>query len=176
MEKQHNVWVYFSKIRQFSCFSAKWSMTFSRSMSKSRSIAKTHKSLNRLSDILLRVFVLINFILLNVRSHVVEETGMVSATRRIDITLGKACFNGNSSMYSSTMFSSCFSFSIGFSTCISLHKDAKSTSICVANGLIESVWRKLPEPGQRADMAFRIRILSSEKRYFSSDKIESRIG
>ena len=150
-------------------------MTFSRSMSKSRSIAKIHKSLNRPSDILLRVFVLINFILLNVRSHVVEETGMVNATMRSDITLGKACFNGNSSIYKSTMLSSCFSFSIGFSTWSSLHNDGKSTFICTAKGLIDSVWRKLLLSGQRADIAFRIRILSSEKRSFSSDKIESRI-
>jgi hypothetical protein len=48
-------------------------------MLKARSTAKTHKSLNRVSDILLRVVVFISFILLNVLLRVVEETGIVMA-------------------------------------------------------------------------------------------------
>jgi hypothetical protein len=52
-------------------------MSFSKSILKSRSTAKTHKSLNLISDIVLRVFVLISFILLNVLPHVVDETGKV---------------------------------------------------------------------------------------------------
>ncbi len=139
----NKVWLYFNKIRVFLCFSAKPSITFSRSITKSCSIAKMHKSLSRTFDMLLRVFVLISFILLKVHSHVVEEIGIVSATRRSDITVGKACFNGNNSIYKATILSNFLSFNIGFSTCISLHKDDKSALICAANGRMESMWRKL---------------------------------
>jgi hypothetical protein len=38
---------YFNKIQQFVCFSEKLSITFSKLKQKSRSIAKTHKSLTR---------------------------------------------------------------------------------------------------------------------------------
>ena len=135
----NNVRFYFNKMREFLCFSAKRSIIFSKSFIKSLSIAKTHRPLNRLSDILFLVWVLISLILLNVRPHVVEEIGIVNATTRSDIVVGKACFNGNNAMYKSTIFSDRLSFNIGFSACISLHKDENSTFKCVANGRLDSM-------------------------------------
>ncbi len=64
---------------------------FSKLMLKSRSTAKIHKSLSRLSDIVLRVVVFISFILLNVLSHVVDETGSHTVIIR-DIIVGNPCF------------------------------------------------------------------------------------
>ena len=72
--------LHFSKILLFLCKSF---MSFSKSIAKARSTAKTHKSLNRLSDIVLCVVVLINFILLNVLSQVLVEIGTV-----IDVQMG----------------------------------------------------------------------------------------
>jgi len=86
---------YFNRILLFLCKSAKLSMSFSKLMLKSRSTAIIHKSLSRLSDIVLRVVVFISFILLNVLSHVVDETGSHTAIIR-DI-VGNPCFSGNSS-------------------------------------------------------------------------------
>ena len=77
LKKLKNHKLYFNKILLFLCKLAKSSMSFSKSILKSRSTAKTHKSLNLISDIVLRVFVLISFILLNVLPHVVDETGKV---------------------------------------------------------------------------------------------------
>ena len=76
-KKLKNHKLYFNQILLFLCKLAKSSMSFSKSTLKSRSTAKTHKSLNLISDIVLRVFVLISFILLNVLPHVVDETGNV---------------------------------------------------------------------------------------------------
>jgi hypothetical protein len=66
-------------------------------MLKSRSTARTHKSLNRVSDIVLRLVVFMNFILLNVISQVVDETGIVMAAVIRNIVVGNAWFNGNNS-------------------------------------------------------------------------------
>jgi hypothetical protein len=71
-------------------------MSFPKVMLKSRSTAKVHKSLSRLSDIVLRVVVFISFILLNVLSHLVDETGSHTAIIR-DIIVGNPCFSGNGS-------------------------------------------------------------------------------
>ncbi len=87
---------YFNRILLFLCKSTKLSMSFSKLMLKSRSTAKTHKSLSRLSDIVLRVVIFISFILLNVLSHVVDETGSHTAIIR-DIIVGNPCFSGNGS-------------------------------------------------------------------------------
>ncbi len=88
---------YFNRILLFLCKSAKLSsMNFSKLMLKSRSTAKIHKSLSRLSDIALRVVVFISFILLNVLSHVVDKTGSHTAIIR-NIIVGNPCFSGNSS-------------------------------------------------------------------------------
>ncbi len=88
---------YFNRILLFLCKSTKLSMSFSKLMLKSRSTAKTHKSLSRLSDIVLRVVVFISFILLNVLSHVVDETGIIIAAMIRDIIVGNSSFSGNSS-------------------------------------------------------------------------------
>jgi hypothetical protein len=85
-------------------------------MLKSRSTAKTHKSSNRVSDIVLRVVVFINFILLNVLSQVVEETGTVIAAIRRNIIVGNAFFSGNNSTYRSIILSNFESFNIGLRT------------------------------------------------------------
>ncbi len=66
-------------------------------MLKSRSTARTRKSLNRASDIVLRVIVFISFILLNVLSQVVDETGIAMAAMIRNIVVGNTCFNGNNS-------------------------------------------------------------------------------
>jgi hypothetical protein len=87
---------YFNRILRFLCKSAKLSMNFSKLMLKSRSTAKIQKLLSRLSDIVLRVVVSISFILLNVLSHVVDETGSHTAIIR-DVIVGNPCFSGNSS-------------------------------------------------------------------------------
>ena len=51
-------------------------MSFSKSMLRSSSAAKTHK-FNLISDIVSRAVALISFILRNVLSHVVDETGIL---------------------------------------------------------------------------------------------------
>jgi hypothetical protein len=48
-------------------------------MLKSRSTVRTHKSLNRLSDIVLRVVTFISFVSLNVLLQVIDETGIAMA-------------------------------------------------------------------------------------------------
>jgi hypothetical protein len=53
---------------------------------------------------LLRAVVLIYFILLNVRSIIVDDTGIVNAPTIRDITVGNACLNGKTSKYNSTIF------------------------------------------------------------------------
>jgi len=81
---------YFNRILLFLYELVKLSMSCSKLMLKSRSTARTHKSLNRVSDIVLRVVVFISFILLNVLSQVVDETGIVKAAV---IRNGKQNFN-----------------------------------------------------------------------------------
>jgi len=88
---------YFNRILLFFCKSAKLSMSFSKLILKSRSTAKTHILLSRLSDIVLRVFVFIIFILLNVLSHVVDETGIVIEAMIRNIIVRNPSFSGNSS-------------------------------------------------------------------------------
>ena len=57
----------------------------------SLSIANNDKSLSLVSDILLRAVVLMSFILINVRSVVVDDTDSVIAPVRSDMIVGKAC-------------------------------------------------------------------------------------
>ena len=57
----------------------------------SLSIANNDKSLSLVSDILLRAVVLMSFILLNVRSVVVDDTRSVIALVRSDVIVGKDC-------------------------------------------------------------------------------------
>ena len=78
-------------------------MNFSKLMLKSRFTVKTHKSFNRLSNIVLRVVVFISFILLNVLSQIVDETGIVITATSERITIGNVYFNGNISIYRSTI-------------------------------------------------------------------------
>jgi hypothetical protein len=68
---------YFNRILLFLGELAKLFMSCSKLMLKSRPTASTHKSLKRVSDIVLRVVVFISLILLNVLSQVVDETGIV---------------------------------------------------------------------------------------------------
>jgi hypothetical protein len=84
---------YFNKILLFWCTSAKLSASFPKLMSKSRSTDKIH----RISIIVLRTCVFINFMLLNFLSHVVDETGIVIAAMTRDIIIGNASINGNNS-------------------------------------------------------------------------------
>jgi hypothetical protein len=90
----------YSKLQDFTlflCKSAKLSMSFSKLMLKSRSTDKTNKSISRLSDIVLRVVVFISFILLNILSYVVDETGLVIAAMIRDIIVRNLCFSVHSS-------------------------------------------------------------------------------
>jgi hypothetical protein len=90
----------YSKLQDFTlflCKSAKLFMSFSKLMFKSRSTDKTHKSISQLSDIVLRVVVFISFILLNILSYVVDETGLVIAAMIRDIIVRNLCFSVHSS-------------------------------------------------------------------------------
>jgi hypothetical protein len=75
-EKLQISWINFNKILRFLCELAKSSVSFSKSMLRSSSAAKTHK-FHLISDIVSRAVVLISFILRNVLSHVVDETGIL---------------------------------------------------------------------------------------------------
>jgi hypothetical protein len=115
---------YFNKILLFWCTSAKLSTSFPKLMLKSCSKDKMHKSLNRISIIVLRTCVFINFILLNVLSHVVDETGIVIAAMTRDIIVGNAGLNGNDSS-----------------------NQRKSAFICTANAFNTSICNKFSTPG-----------------------------
>ena len=92
----------------------------------SLSIANNDKSLSLVSGILSHAVVLMSFILLNVRSVVVDDTGSVIAPVSSDMIVGKVCGNGRVSKYKSIIFFDFYFFNIGFNTSISLFSNTTS--------------------------------------------------
>ena len=85
-------------------------------MQKSLPITSNDKSLSLLWDIMLCATVLMSFLLLEVLSVVVDDTGIVIVPVKSYRILGNACFNDKTSKYKSTILFDFNYFNIGLST------------------------------------------------------------
>ena len=127
-------------------------------------------------DILLRATVLMSFILLEVLSIVVDDTGIVIVPIRIDSILGNACWNGKTSKYRSIIFFDLNGFNIGFSTWISLFNKWISDLNITHEPFNSSVSKNVELSGDNDEIPRRIYIIVFEKRSFISRRIESITG